>query len=125
MKIGLIGAGSRGSYTSSTIAKDPRVRVTAICDVVEEQITKTRAKIGNADAMNVVLGKAGRKRWMGRRPHVRGTAMNPIDHPHGGGEGKSGQGNPHPVSPWGWQTKGKKTRSNKRTDSAIVQRRKK
>jgi large subunit ribosomal protein L2 len=69
-------------------------------------------------------GKAGAKRWRGVRPTVRGLAMNPVDHPHGGGEGKSGQGNPHPVSPWGWQTKGKKTRRNKRTSNMIVQRRK-
>ena len=69
-------------------------------------------------------GKAGAKRWRGIRPTVRGVVMNPVDHPHGGGEGKSAQGNPHPVSPWGWQTKGKKTRHNKRTDNMIVQRRK-
>jgi large subunit ribosomal protein L2 len=69
-------------------------------------------------------GKAGAIRWRGVRPTVRGLAMNPVDHPHGGGEGKSGQGNPHPVSPWGWQTKGKKTRRNKRTGNMIVQRRK-
>ena len=68
-------------------------------------------------------GKAGALRWIGVRPTVRGLAMNPVDHPHGGGEGKSGQGNPHPVSPWGWQTKGKKTRRNKRTSNMIVQRR--
>ena len=68
-------------------------------------------------------GKAGAIRWRGVRPTVRGLAMNPVDHPHGGGEGKSGQGNPHPVSPWGWNTKGLKTRHNKRTDNMIVQRR--
>jgi large subunit ribosomal protein L2 len=69
-------------------------------------------------------GKAGAIRWRGVRPTVRGLAMNPVDHPHGGGEGKSGQGNPHPVSPWGWKTKGYKTRRNKRTDNMIAQRRK-
>ena len=69
-------------------------------------------------------GKAGAKRWRGIRPTVRGVVMNPVDHPHGGGEGKPGQGNPHPVSPWGWQTKGMKTRKNKRTSNMIVQRRK-
>ena len=69
-------------------------------------------------------GKAGALRWVGVRPTVRGVAMNPVDHPHGGGEGKPGQGNPHPVSPWGLQTKGKKTRRNKRTSNMIVQRRK-
>jgi large subunit ribosomal protein L2 len=68
-------------------------------------------------------GKAGAKRWRGIRPTVRGLAMNPVDHPHGGGEGKSGQGNPHPVSPWGQNTKGLKTRHNKRTDHMIIQRR--
>jgi large subunit ribosomal protein L2 len=86
-----------------------------------------RATIGELsnDEHNLrVYGKAGAKRWLGIRPTVRGLAMNPVDHPHGGGEGKSGQGNPHPVSPWGWQTKGKKTRRNKRTSNMIVQRRK-
>ncbi|TDU28116.1 LSU ribosomal protein L2P [Panacagrimonas perspica] len=65
-------------------------------------------------------GKAGAKRWKGIRPTVRGVVMNPVDHPHGGGEGKSGQGNPHPVTPWGQQTKGLKTRNNKRTQKFIV-----
>ena len=82
----------------------------------------TIGSIGNADHMNIVLGKAGRKRWMGRRPHVRGTAMNPIDHPHGGGEGRTSGGR-HPVTPWGKPTKGKKTRHNKATDRMIVRRR--
>src|SRR5204862_311694 len=68
-------------------------------------------------------GKAGRNRWKGWRPTVRGLAMNPVDHPHGGGEGKSGQGNPHPVSPWGQQAKGLKTRVNKRTSKFIIKRR--
>jgi len=85
-----------------------------------------RATIGEVsnDEHNLrQYGKAGAKRWLGIRPTVRGLAMNPVDHPHGGGEGKSGQGNPHPVSPWGWNTKGKKTRVNKRTTHMIVQRR--
>ena len=85
-----------------------------------------RATIGEVsnDEHNLrSYGKAGAKRWLGIRPTVRGLAMNPVDHPHGGGEGKSGQGNPHPVSPWGWNTKGKKTRTNKRTNHMIVQRR--
>jgi large subunit ribosomal protein L2 len=78
---------------------------------------------GNADHMNVVLGKAGRKRWMGRRPHVRGTAMNPIDHPHGGGEGRT-KGGRHPVSPEGKSAKGGQTRKpRKASNSAIVRRR--
>jgi large subunit ribosomal protein L2 len=85
----------------------------------------TIGEVGNDEHNLRVFGKAGAKRWRGIRPTVRGVVMNPVDHPHGGGEGKSGQGNPHPVSPWGWQTKGKKTRHNKRTDSFIVQRRKK
>ncbi len=85
----------------------------------------TIGEVGNDEHNLRVFGKAGAKRWRGIRPTVRGVVMNPVDHPHGGGEGKSGQGNPHPVSPWGWQTKGKKTRHNKRTSSSIVQRRKK
>ena len=82
-----------------------------------------RAAIGevcNADHNLRKFGKAGAKRWLGIRPTVRGVVMNPVDHPHGGGEGKSGQGNPHPVTPWGQQTKGLKTRNNKRTQSMIV-----
>jgi large subunit ribosomal protein L2 len=84
----------------------------------------TIGEVGNDEHSLRVYGKAGAKRWRGIRPTVRGVVMNPVDHPHGGGEGKSGQGNPHPVSPWGWQTKGKKTRRNKRTANMIVQRRK-
>jgi len=81
-------------------------------------------QIGNLDHQNVSIGKAGRNRWMGWRPHVRGTAMNPIDHPHGGGEGKA-KGGRHPVSPTGIPTKGFKTRKNKRTQVFIVRRRSK
>ena len=84
----------------------------------------TIGEVGNDEHNLRQFGKAGAKRWRGIRPTVRGVVMNPVDHPHGGGEGKSGQGNPHPVSPWGWQTKGKKTRHNKRTNLFIVQRRK-
>ena len=84
----------------------------------------TIGEVGNDEHNLRQYGKAGAKRWRGIRPTVRGVAMNPVDHPHGGGEGKSGQGNPHPVSPWGWQTKGKKTRTNKRTSAFIVARRK-
>jgi large subunit ribosomal protein L2 len=84
----------------------------------------TIGEVGNDEHNLRSYGKAGAKRWRGIRPTVRGAAMNPVDHPHGGGEGKSGQGNPHPVSPWGWKTKGKKQRHNKRTDSMIIQRRK-
>jgi len=85
----------------------------------------TIGEVGNEDNNLIVYGKAGAKRWRGIRPTVRGVVMNPVDHPHGGGEGRSGQGNPHPVSPWGWHTKGKKTRKNKRTDAFIVRRRSK
>jgi large subunit ribosomal protein L2 len=84
----------------------------------------TLGQVGNLEHENVVLGKAGRSRWKGRRPKVRGVAMNPIDHPHGGGEGKTSGGR-HPVTPWGKPTKGKRTRSNKMTDRLIVRRRKK
>jgi large subunit ribosomal protein L2 len=83
----------------------------------------TIGQVGNVDHANVSVGKAGRTRWAGRRPHVRGTAMNPIDHPHGGGEGKT-KGGRHPVTPWGQPTKGYKTRKNKRTTRFIVKRRK-
>ena len=79
-------------------------------------------QVGNVEHENVSIGKAGRNRWLGFRPHVRGTAMNPVDHPHGGGEGRS-KGN-HPTSPWGQPTMGYKTRRNKRTTQFIVQRRK-
>lgn len=83
----------------------------------------TLGEVSNDEHNLRSYGKAGAIRWRGVRPTVRGLAMNPVDHPHGGGEGKSGQGNPHPVSPWGWNTKGLKTRHNKRTDRMIVQRR--
>ncbi|NIL95591.1 MAG: 50S ribosomal protein L2 [Planctomycetales bacterium] len=82
----------------------------------------TIGAIGNPDHMNVVLGKAGRKRWMGRRPHVRGTAMNPIDHPHGGGEGRT-KGGRHPVSPTGRPTKGGATRKRRKPSNAAIVRR--
>ncbi len=84
----------------------------------------TVGEVGNAEHEIIVIGKAGRSRHMGIRPTVRGVVMNPVDHPHGGGEGKSGQGNPHPVSPWGIPTKGFKTRRNKATNKFIVHRRK-
>ncbi len=82
----------------------------------------TVGAVSNPDNQNTVIGKAGRNRWLGRRPHVRGVAMNPVDHPHGGGEGKSSGGR-HPVTPWGKPTKGKKTRKNKATDKYIIRRR--
>ena len=79
----------------------------------------TVGAVSNPDHMNISLGKAGRNRWLGKRPHNRGVAMNPVDHPHGGGEGRTSGGR-HPVTPWGKPTKGKKTRVNKRTDTFIV-----
>src|ERR687883_71008 len=79
----------------------------------------TVGAVSNPDHGNVNLGKAGRKRWLGKRPHNRGVSMNPVDHPHGGGEGRTSGGR-HPVTPWGKPTKGKKTRSNKATDKFIV-----
>jgi large subunit ribosomal protein L2 len=84
----------------------------------------TIGQVGNLDHENVSIGKAGRGRWLGQRPHVRGVAMNPVDHPLGGGEGKTSGGR-HPVSPWGMPTKGYKTRNSKTTDKFIVQRRQK
>ena len=83
----------------------------------------TVGQVGNIDHENVSIGKAGRNRWLGWRPHNRGVVMNPVDHPHGGGEGKTSGGR-HPVSPWGVPTKGYKTRNSKQTDRFIVQRRK-
>jgi large subunit ribosomal protein L2 len=85
----------------------------------------TIGEVGNDEHNLRKIGKAGAQRWRGIRPTVRGVVQNPVDHPHGGGEGKSGQGNPHPVSPWGQPTKGFKTRRNKRTDALIVARRRK
>ena len=82
----------------------------------------TIGQVGNLNSENISLGKAGRKRWLGIRPTVRGVAMNPIDHPHGGGEGRTSGGR-HPVSPWGVPTKGYKTRNNKRTQRFIIKRR--
>ncbi|MFL2900209.1 MAG: 50S ribosomal protein L2 [Candidatus Pelagibacterales bacterium] len=88
---------------------------------VREECRATIGVLSNIDKKNQKLGKAGRKRWLGVRPSVRGVAMNPIDHPHGGGEGKTSGGR-DPVTPWGKPTKGKKTRNNKRTDKFIIKR---
>jgi large subunit ribosomal protein L2 len=82
----------------------------------------TIGQVGNIDHENISIGKAGRKRWLGRKPKVRGVAMNPVDHPHGGGEGKSSGGR-HPVTPWGVPTKGYRTRKSKHIDKLIVKRR--
>ncbi|MGI9371904.1 MAG: 50S ribosomal protein L2 [Hyphomicrobiales bacterium] len=87
--------------------------------LVRAECMATVGAVSNPDHQNINLGKAGRKRWLGKRPQVRGVAMNPIDHPHGGGEGRTSGGR-HPVTPWGKPTKGKRTRSNKATDKYIV-----
>jgi len=79
-------------------------------------------EVGNADHSNINIGKAGRSRWLGNRPKVRGKSMNPVDHPHGGGEGATSGGR-HPVSPWGTPTKGFKTRKKQRSDQYIIRRR--
>jgi large subunit ribosomal protein L2 len=89
---------------------------------VHVECRATVGQVGNIDHKNVSVGKAGRTRWGGRRPHNRGVSMNPVDHPHGGGEGKTSGGR-HPVTPWGKPTKGYKTRNNKRTQKFIVKRR--
>jgi len=109
--------GRDGDYVQIRLKSGEMRRILGTC-------MSTVGQVGNVDHENVTVGKAGRSRWKGKRPHVRGVAMNPVDHPHGGGEGKSGQGNPHPVSPWGLPTKGYKTRQNKKTDKFIIARRK-
>ena len=118
----------RGAGTSATLV----AKLGKYCQVklpsgeVRQVLSVCRAtigQVGNTDNENVTLGKAGRRRWMGIRPSVRGMAMNPIDHPMGGGEGR-GKGN-HPTTPWGKPCKGHKTRNNKRTDKMIVRRRSK
>jgi large subunit ribosomal protein L2 len=88
---------------------------------VHVECMATIGQVGNVEHENVALGKAGRSRWLGRMPHNRGVSMNPVDHPHGGGEGKTSGGR-HPVTPWGQPTRGFKTRNNKRTDKMIVNR---
>jgi large subunit ribosomal protein L2 len=90
--------------------------------MVPAECLATVGAVSNPDQQNIVIGKAGRTRWLGHRPVVRGVAMNPVDHPHGGGEGKTSGGR-HPVTPWGKPTKGKKTRKNKATDKYIIRRR--
>ncbi len=108
--------GREGRYVQVRLVSGEMRRILGTC-------MATVGQIGNLDHENVSVGKAGRSRWMGKRPHVRGVVMNPVDHPHGGGEGKSGQGNPHPVSPWGVPTKGFKTRKKKQSSKFIISRR--
>ena len=88
--------------------------------LVSENCWATIGRVGNPDAINVTLGKAGRKRWLGRRPSVRGSAMNPVDHPHGGGEGRSPIGRSRPVSPWGKPALGSKTRKKKKWSKQLI-----
>ena len=87
--------------------------------LVRAECMATVGAVSNPDHMNISIGKAGRSRWLGRRPTVRGVVMNPVDHPHGGGEGKTSGGR-HPVTPWGKPTKGKRTRNNKATQKFIL-----
>lgn len=110
--------GKEGDFASLRLPSGEMRRVPIICRA-------TIGIVGNSEHNNISLGKAGRSRWLGRRPKVRGVVMNPVDHPHGGGEGKSSGGR-HPVTPWGVPTKGYKTRKkNHRTDKYIIRRRNK
>ncbi|HUG42966.1 MAG TPA: 50S ribosomal protein L2 [Acidobacteriota bacterium] len=106
-----------GSYAQVRLPSGEVRKVHILCKA-------TVGQVGNTDYENVSYGKAGATRWRGRRPKVRGVAMNPVDHPMGGGEGKTSGGR-HPCSPWGWKTKGYKTRNNKRTERFIVRKRNK
>ncbi len=124
MKIGKGGAIARSAGTYAQIAgRDQGYVIIRLSSgeqrLVHGQCFATIGAVSNPDHMNTSIGKAGRSRWLGRRPHNRGVTMNPIDHPHGGGEGRTSGGR-HPVTPWGKPTKGKKTRSNKSTDRFIV-----
>jgi large subunit ribosomal protein L2 len=108
-------SGKEGKYAILKLPSGEIRRVNLKC-------MATIGQVGNLDYENVSIGKAGRSRWLGKRPRVRGVAMNPVDHPLGGGEGRSSGGR-HPCSPWGWITKGLKTRKNKVTDKYIIKRR--
>jgi large subunit ribosomal protein L2 len=124
MKIGKGGALARSAGNYAQIVGRDQGYVIIRLNSGEQRLVHggcyaTVGAVSNPDHMNTNLGKAGRQRWLGRRPHNRGVTMNPIDHPHGGGEGRTSGGR-HPVTPWGKPTKGKKTRSNKRTDQFIV-----
>jgi large subunit ribosomal protein L2 len=102
-----------GEYATLRLRSGEMRKVHSECRAVMGEVSNNEHNLRH-------WGKAGARRWKGIRPTVRGVVMNPVDHPHGGGEGKSGQGNPHPVSPWGQKAKGLKTRKNKRTDQFIV-----
>jgi large subunit ribosomal protein L2 len=129
MKIGAGGkiARSAGTY-AQLVGKDAgyaQIKLTSgELRVVRAECMASIGAVSNPDNMNQKIGKAGRMRWLGFRPHNRGVVMNPVDHPHGGGEGRTSGGR-HPVSPWGQPTKGYKTRTNKRTDDLIIRRRNK
>src|SRR3954451_25007083 len=113
---------SAGCSATLTAREAEWAQITLPSGEVRRMHADCRATIGaisNAEHMNVSLGKAGRNRWLGRKPHNRGVSMNPIDHPHGGGEGRTSGGR-HPVTPWGKPTKGKKTRTNKSTNKFIL-----
>jgi large subunit ribosomal protein L2 len=117
---------SAGSFGQLMAKEGKYAQIRLPSGEVRQVLVDCKAVVGqvsNIESSAVRIGKAGKSRWRGIRPTVRGLAMNPVDHPHGGGEGKSGQGNPHPVSPWGQKTKGLKTRNNRRTDKFIVTRR--
>ncbi len=127
MKIGAGGKMARAAGTyAQLVGKDAGYAQVKLQSgelrVVRAECMATVGAVSNPDNQNQSLGKAGRARWMGRRPHNRGVTMNPIDHPHGGGEGRTSGGG-HPRTPWGKPTKGYKTRENKRTDSLIIRRR--
>ncbi|MGA8170317.1 MAG: 50S ribosomal protein L2 [Methylocystis sp.] len=124
MKIGKGGAIARSAGTyAQIVGRDQGYVILRLNSgeqrLVHGQCFATIGSVSNPDHMNTTVAKAGRSRWLGRRPHNRGVTMNPIDHPHGGGEGRTSGGR-HPVTPWGKPTKGKKTRSNKSTDRFIV-----
>jgi len=127
MKIGAGGKMARAAGTyAQLVGKDAGYAQVKLQSgelrIVRAECMATVGAVSNPDNQNQSLGKAGRARWMGRRPHNRGVVMNPVDHPHGGGEGRTSGGR-HPVTPWGKPTKGYKTRENKRTDSLIIRRR--
>ena len=124
LKIGKGGAIARSAGNYAQIVGRDQGYVTLRLNSGEQRLVHgqcfaTVGAVSNPDHMNISLGKAGRNRWLGKRPHNRGVAMNPVDHPHGGGEGRTSGGR-NPVTPWGVPTKGKKTRSNKRTDVFIL-----
>jgi len=127
LKIGKGGqiARSAGAY-AQLVGKDNGYAIIKLQSgeqrLVRGECRATVGSVSNPDHQNINLGKAGRSRWLGRRPNVRGVVMNPVDHPHGGGEGRTSGGR-HPVTPWGVSTKGKRTRTNKRTDKLILKKR--